>query len=126
MGHAQQIVVEQRRRADSVPLGFGLLVAPQLADCLGFPHVHERRRLGLHHHQWDAVDEEHQVGDNHALVVVEVAFLVAAPDAELRRDHELVQATLGFVEVEEADGAGVPVAGAFHGQRHAVGQVLMH
>ena len=121
VGHAQEIVVEQRRRADSVPLGFSLLVTPQLADGLGLPHVHERRRLGLHHHQWDAVDEEHQVGDNHALIFVRIALFVAAPDAELRRDHELVQAAFGVVEVEEPDGVGVPTVGAFHGQRHAIG-----
>ena len=104
--------MEQRRRAGAGPLGFGLLVAAQLADGLGLPHVHERRRLGFHHHQRDAVDEEHQVGDDHTLVVVEVALLVAAQHAELRGDHELVQAARRIVKVEEPDGACIPAVWA--------------
>ena len=64
-------------------------------------------------------------GDDHALVVVSAASLVASPYAELRCDDELVQAALRLVEVEEADGARVPAPRPVHGQGHPVGQVFV-
>ncbi len=108
-----------------MPLRPRLLVAAELAHGLGLPYLQQRRRLGLHHHQGDAVDEQHEVGDDHALVVLRAAPLVAAPDAELGGDDELVEAALRVVEVEEADGARVPPARPVHGQGHPVGQVLV-
>ena len=47
------------------------------------------------------------------------------PHPELGGDHELVEAAFRVVEVEEADGAGVPAPGPVHGQGHTVGQVLV-
>ena len=108
-----------------MPLRSRLLVAAQLAHRLGLPYVQQRRRLGLHHHQGDAVDEQHKIGDDHSLVVLRSASLVASSYAELRCDDELVQAALRVVEVEEANGAGVPSPGTAHGQGHPVGQVLV-
>ena len=70
VGDAEQVVVEQLGGAGAVPLGPGLLVAAELPHCLGLPHVLQRRRLGLHHHQRDAVDEQHQVGLDNPLVVL--------------------------------------------------------
>ena len=70
VGDAEQVAVEQGGRAGPVPLGPGLLVAAQLAHGLGLPHIQHGRRLGLHHHQRNAVDEEHQVRLDHALVVL--------------------------------------------------------
>ena len=72
----------------------------------GLPHVEQGGGLGFHDNQGDAVDEQHQVGDDHALVVLRAAPLVAAADAELVGDDELVEAAIRVVEVEEADGAG--------------------
>ena len=130
--------MEQLRRAVPVPLRPRLLVAPKLAHRLGPPHVQQRRRLGLHHHQRDAVDEQHEVGDDHPFVVFHAAPLtlslpVLSPvegskgpaDAELRGRHELVQAALRVVEVEESDGAGLPSPRPVHGEGHPVGQVLV-
>ena len=125
MGHAQQVVVEQLRRATAVPLRPRLLVATKLAYRLRSPYVEQRRRLGLHHHQRDAVDEQHKIGDDHTLVVICATSLVGSPDAELGGDDELVKAALRVGEVEEADGAGVPALRRVHHQGHTVGQVLV-
>ena len=117
--------MEQRRCASSAPLRPRLLVPPQLPHRLRLPHVQQRRRFRLHYHQRDTVDEEHEVGDDHALVVVEVAALVAAADPELRGDDELVETALGVVEVEEADDARSPAARTIDDQRHPVGEILV-
>ena len=123
--HAEQVVVEQLRRASPVPLRPCLLVAAQLSHRPVPPVVPEGRRLGFHHHQWDAVDEQHQVRDDHALVVLGAASFVAATDAELGGNHELVEAALRVVEVEEADDTGVPALRRVHRQGHAIGQILV-
>ena len=117
--------MEQLGGAGAVPLRPSLLVAAELAHRLGLPHVHERRRLGLHHHQRDAVDEQQQVGLDYPLVVLGVALLTAAPHPELGGDDELVEPALGVVEVEEADVAGVLPARGAYGQGQAEGQVLV-
>ena len=123
--HAEQVVVEQLRRSGPVPLRPGLLVAAKLPHCPVPPLILQRRRLGLHHYQWDAVNEQDQVRNNHGLVVLSAAPLVAATYAELGGDDELVEAALRVVEVEEADDAGVPALGRVHRQGHAVSQVLV-
>ena len=125
MSDAQQVVVEELGRPCSVPLRPRLLVAPELTHRLRFPHVQQRRRLRLHHHQRDAVDEEHKVGDDHPLVVIDAAPLVAPADAELRRDDELVEAALGAIEIEEAHDARLPPSPGVNDEGHAVGQVLV-
>ena len=123
--------MEQLGGAGAVPLRPGLLVAAQLAHRLGLPHVHQRRRLGLHHHQRDAVDEQHQVGLDHPLVVLhlircpELCRRTAAAHPELGGDDELVEPSLGVVEVEEADVAGVLPALGVDVQGQAEGQVLV-
>ena len=66
VSHAQQVVVEQLRRAAAVPLRSRLLVATKLAYRLRSPYVEQRRRLGLLHYQRDAVDEQHNIWDDHA------------------------------------------------------------
>ena len=108
-----------------MPFGPGLLVAAQLPDRLGFPDAHQGRRLGLHYHQGDAVDEEDQVGDDQPLIVLPAVPLVAPAHPELGGDHELVEAALGVIEVEEANGARVPAPRPVHRQGHPVGQVLV-
>ena len=125
MGDAKQVVVKQLRRAAPVPLRSRLLVAPQLAHRLGLPHVQQRRRLGLHHHQRDAVDEQRQVRFDDSLIILVTRAFVAPADTELRSHNELVEAALRVVEVEEADGAGIAAARPVHSQGHAVGQVLV-
>ena len=125
MGHAHQVVVEQLRRAASLPLSPRLLVASQLPHGVRLPHVQKRRRLCLHHNQRDAVDEEYEIGDDHALVVFYAAPLVAPADSELRGDDVLVEAALRMFEVEEAHRGGLTTARRVHGQGHAVGQVLV-
>ena len=125
VGDAEQVVVEQLGGARAVPLQPRLLVAAQLAHRLGLPYVHERRRLGLHHHQRDAVDEQRQVGLDNPLVVLGVAFLTTAPHPELGGDHELVELALGVLEVKEADVAGVLPAPGVDRQGQAEGQVLV-
>ena len=92
---------------------------------LGFPHVQQRRRLGLHHHQRDAVDEEHQVGLDHPLVVLVVALLTAAAHPELGGNDELVEPAVRIFEVEETDVAGVLPTLGVDGQGQAEGQVLV-
>ena len=125
VGHAQQVVVEELRGSPALPLWPRLLVAAQLAHRLGLPDVHEGRRLGLHHHQGDAVHEEDQVGDDQPLIVLRTVPLAAPANPELGGDHELVEAALGVVEVEEADDARVPPPGTVDGQGHPEGQVLV-
>ena len=131
MAHAHQVVVEQLGGAGASPLGPRLLVAAQLAHRQGLPLVGQGGRLGLHNHQWDAVDEEHQIGDDHSLVVVRIfpfglsLSRAAPPYPELGSDHELVEPTLAVVEVEETGGAGVGATGDVHGHIHSVGEVLV-
>ena len=125
VGDAEQVVVEQLGGANAAPLRPGLLVAAQLPHRLGLPHVQQRRRLGLHHHQRDAVDEQQQVGLDYPLVVLGVALLAAPAHPELGGDDELVESALGVVEVEEADVAGVLPALGVDGQGQAEGQVLV-
>ena len=117
--------MEQLGGAGAVPLRPGLLVAAKLSHRLGLPHVQQRRRLGLHHHQRDAVDEQHQVGLDHPLVVLVVTLLVAAPHPELGGDDELVESAVGAFEVEEADVTGVLSVGGVTAQGQAEGQVLV-
>ena len=125
VGDAEQVVVEQFGGAGAVPLRPGLLVAAQLAHSLGLPHVQQRRRLGLHHHQRDAVDEQYQVGLDHPLVVLGFALLAAPAHPELGGDDELVEAALRVVEVEEPDVAGVLPALGVDGQGQSESQVLV-
>ena len=125
MGNAEQVVVEQLWRTRAAPLRPRLLVPPQLAHRLGLPDLQQRRRLRLHHHQRDAVDEDHEVGDDHALVVLHAAPLVAPADPELGGDDEIVEAALRVVEVEEARDARLPTPRSVDGEGHAVGQVLV-
>ena len=111
-----------------MPLRARLLVAAQLAHRLRLPDVAERRRLGLHHDERDAVHEQHEVGLHDLLIVLAragAAALAGAAHAELRRDDVVVEtdAGLGVVEVEEADGGRLLPAAALDGERHAVGEV---
>ena len=62
---------------------------------------------------------------NHPLVVLGVALLAAPPHPKLGGHDELVEATLGVVEVEEADVAGVLPALGVDGQGQSEGQVLV-
>ena len=92
--HRLPLEVDVLRRAGTVPLRYRLLVAQQLANRLGLPDVHQGGRLGFHDHQRDAVDEEDQVGDDHALVVFLFVLSLskgAPADPELGCDHELVE-----------------------------------
>ena len=131
VAHAQQVVMEQLGRAGAGPLRPGLLVPAQLPHRQGLPFVSQGGRLGLHDHQGNAVDEEHQVGDDHALVVVLVPPFglglsrTASAQPELGGDNELVESAFRMVEIEEAGGAGVGTAGDVHGHVHAVGEVLV-
>ena len=117
--------MEQLGRAGTVPLRPRLLVAPQLPHRLRFPDLHERRRLRFHHYQRDAVDEEHEVGDDHTLVVLGAAPLVASADAELGRNDKLVEAALRVIEVEEARDARSTATRFVDAEGHAVGEVLV-
>ena len=130
VGEAQQVCVEQLGSAGAVPLRPGLLVAVQLFDRLGLPHLQQRGRLRLHDDEGNAVHEQHQVGLDDALVVLADApgaALVAAAHTELGGDDVLVEpdAGLRMVEVEEADGGGLLAPAAVDGERHAVREVLV-
>ena len=70
VGDAEQVVMEQFRGSGTMPFRPCFLVSAKLSHCLGLPHVHQRRRLGLHHHQRDAIDEQHQVGLDNPLVIL--------------------------------------------------------
>ena len=128
MGDAHEVGVEQLGRAGAVPLRARLLVAAELAHGLRLPDLQQRGRLRLHHHERDAVHEQHEVRLHDPLVVLGgsgTAALVAAADAELCGDDVVVEAGagLGVVEVEEADGGRLLPAVAVDGERHAVGEV---
>ena len=117
--------MEELRGSPALPLWPRLLVAAQLANRPGLPDVQQGRRLGLHHHQGDAVHEEDQVGNDQPFIVLQTGPLVATAHPELGGYHELVEATLGVVKVEEADDARVPPPGGVDGQGHPEGQILM-
>ena len=91
--HDELVVVEERRIP--FPLGPALLaVAEKLIDRLG-NRVLDLGRLALDHHHWQAVEEQHDIGDD---------VVLGAEDADLEladRDEAVV---LAGRKVRETDG----------------------
>ena len=109
-----------------MPLRSRFLVATQLPHRLRLPHVQQRGRLRLHHHQRNPVHKQHQVRLHHPLIVFQAPPLVAPTHPELRRHQELVQPALRVLEVEEPRNPALPAAGRGRAHRLSVDQVLVH
>ena len=97
--HDELAVVEERRIP--FPLGPALLaVAEELIDRLG-NRILDLRRFALDHHDWQAVEEQHDVGDD---------VVLGAEDTDLEladRDEAVVVAGR---KVREADGRALLAA----------------
>ena len=97
--HDELVVVEERRIP--FPLGPALLaVAEKLIDRLG-NRVLDLGRLALDHHHWQAVEEQHDIGDD---------VVLGAEDADLEladRDEAVV---LAGRKVRETDGRALLAA----------------
>ncbi|MND94508.1 hypothetical protein D3C77_385400 [compost metagenome] len=88
-------------------------VAPQLVDGRG-QRFRDRRALALHHHQRDAIHQQHQIGDDEGLAAVEAGRAIDAVLVDHR--EAVVSGCIPVNVVNRLATPAVPAGQALHGQ----------